>query len=271
MPLTESLSEYIGACFPAIWIESHEHQDALAEIAELCRNEDWSLASWNVHRGLQLAGQPIEDTGGADPLAAIRALNSLASPESSAILILENFHRFLQSAEIIQALIEQIQMGKQNRTFIVVLSPLVNIPIELETLFVVIEHPRPDREQLAEIARKVATEEGELPEGADFERILDAAAGLTRHEAENALSLSIIRHAEVRADVLWELKSQTLRKNGLMELYRGEESFDQLGGLENLKAFCLRTMRNQGHRDPQRRPRGVLLLSPPGCGKTQPL
>ena len=28
-------------------------------------------------------------------------------------------------------------------------------------------------------------------------------------------------------------------------------------------------MRNQGHRDPLRRPRGVLLLSPPGCGKSQ--
>jgi len=27
-------------------------------------------------------------------------------------------------------------------------------------------------------------------------------------------------------------------------------------------------MRNQGHRDPLRRPRGVLLLSPPGCGKS---
>ena len=28
-------------------------------------------------------------------------------------------------------------------------------------------------------------------------------------------------------------------------------------------------MRNQGHRDPLRRPKGVLLLSPPGCGKSQ--
>jgi hypothetical protein len=33
MSLMEPLSEYLRACFPAIWIESHEHADALAEIA----------------------------------------------------------------------------------------------------------------------------------------------------------------------------------------------------------------------------------------------
>ena len=42
-----------------------------------------------------------------------------------------------------------------------------------------------------------------------------------------------------------------------------------LGGLDSLKSFCLRSMRRQGQADPLRRPRGVLLLSPPGCGKSQ--
>jgi len=198
---------------------------------------------------------------------AIAALDSLASPDGAAILVLENFHRILQSAEIVQALIEQIHAGKHNRTFIVVLAPLVQIPIELEKLFVVMEHALPDRAQLAEIARGVATEEGELPEGTEFQRMLDAAAGLTRHEAENALSLSLVRHGEIRPDVLWELKSQTLKTSGLLELYRGEDSFEQLGGLDNLKAFCLRAMRKQGHEDPLRRPLGVLLLSPPRLRK----
>jgi SpoVK/Ycf46/Vps4 family AAA+-type ATPase len=82
------------------------------------------------------------------------------------------------------------------------------------------------------------------------------------------MSLSLVRHGELRADVLWTLKSQALKKNGLLELYRGDESFDRLGGLDNLKAFCLRAMRKQGQQDPLRRPLGVLLVSPPGCGKS---
>ena len=76
-----------------------------------------------------------------------------------------NFHRFVQSAEIVQALAQQITTGKQNRSFVVVLSPVVSIPTELEKLFVVVEHDLPGREQLEQIARGIATEEGELPDG----------------------------------------------------------------------------------------------------------
>jgi hypothetical protein len=41
MSLTQHLSEYIRACFTGIWIESHEHQDALVDIAKLCRQQEW--------------------------------------------------------------------------------------------------------------------------------------------------------------------------------------------------------------------------------------
>ncbi|MFZ9090061.1 MAG: hypothetical protein ACO3FE_08215 [Planctomycetaceae bacterium] len=33
MSLTERLAEYVRACFSGIWIESHEHQDALVAIS----------------------------------------------------------------------------------------------------------------------------------------------------------------------------------------------------------------------------------------------
>ena len=59
------------------------------------------------------------------------------------------------------------------------------------------------------------------------------------------------------------------KKSGLLSLYHGHESFQDLGGLENLKAFCTRAMRRQREGNPLKRPRGVMLLSPPGCGKSQ--
>jgi SpoVK/Ycf46/Vps4 family AAA+-type ATPase len=73
----------------------------------------------------------------------------------------------------------------------------------------------------------------------------------------------------VRPDTIWQLKSQALKKSGLLQLHRGTESFDGLGGLDALKSFCLRAIRRQGSPDPLKRPRGVMLLSPPGCGKSQ--
>ncbi|NLX96905.1 MAG: AAA family ATPase, partial [Rhodopirellula sp.] len=232
MPLADRLTEYIAACFTGLWIESHEHEDALRELARMCHDEHWQLATWNVERGLRIPGAAqSEDGGGTDPLAAIRSINALATPEGSTLLILENFHRFLGSPEMIQALAQQITQGKQNRTFLVVLSPIVQIPTELEKLFVVVEHDLPGRQQLEEIARSIATEEGELPDADEMETVLDAAAGLTRFEAEGAFSLSLVRHRRVQADTIWELKAGMLKKSGLMQLYRGGERFDGLGGL----------------------------------------
>jgi len=151
MTLSDRLSELVRAAFSGIWIQSHEHADALAEIAQLSTQQSpaWQLATWDIDSGLAVAGsQAPQDGSGQDPLAAIRSINALATEDGSAILVLQNFHRFLQSAEVVQALARQILQGKQNRTFIVVLSPIVQIPIELEKLFVVLEHDLPCREQL---------------------------------------------------------------------------------------------------------------------------
>ena len=97
MPLTQQLFEYVAACFTGIWIESHEHQDALTEIAQLCRQEEWRLAVWDIDQGLHIPGQDSAEAGASDPLAAIRSINALAAPDSSAILVLQNFHKFLNS------------------------------------------------------------------------------------------------------------------------------------------------------------------------------
>ena len=101
MSLSERLSEVVRACFSGIWIESHEHDEALRELTQLCARESWTLATWDVDRGLRLPGQTAGDAASADPLAAIRALNALAQEGSSALLVLPNFHRLVQPAWVV--------------------------------------------------------------------------------------------------------------------------------------------------------------------------
>jgi hypothetical protein len=269
MTLAERLAEFVRAAFTGLWIQSFEHDDAVAEIARLCRQEGWTLAAWDIDRGLNLHGRG-SDSGTAvsasDPLAAIRSLGAMANPDGTSILVLRNFHRFLNNIEVVQALDSAITAGKTGRTFVVVLAPVVQMPVELERAFVVIEHDLPGRDQLERIARGVATEPGELPAGDGLTVVLDAAAGLTRVEAENAFSLSLVRHNRVTPEVLWELKAQTLKKSGLLTLHRGGETFADLGGLDALKSFCTRALRPGRRSDV--RARGVLLLGPPGTGKS---
>ncbi len=269
MKLSDRMEELVRACFTGIWVESYEHDDALREITQLCHQQQWRLATWDIDQGLRLRGGAIEDQCEAqDPLAAVRAMKALGSDETASVVVLTNFHRFLGSAEIVQALARQIVDGKATRTIFVVLSPVVQIPVELEKLFIIVDHPLPTREQLKEIAEGIATEAGELPSADRFETVLDAAMGLTRLEAENAFGLSLVRDQQIQPDSIWELKANTLKKSGLLQLYKGKEDFQSLGGLDNLKAFCKRSLLHPNRENLLKRPRGVLLLGVPGTGKS---
>ena len=266
MTLSETLSEHVRACFTALWIESREAEDALSEIAGLCRSEDWTLAVWDIEQGPHGRGAGSADAASGDPLAAVRSAASLASPGGTALLVLVNFHRYLSSPEIVQSLARQIHAGKQSRVCTVILSPVVELPPELERQFVLLEHEPPNRSQLENIARGIAASEDELAEN-DLPAVLDAAAGLTRLEAEGAFSLSLVREGTLKPAAIWELKGRTLQRQGLLRLHRGGVRFAALGGLEALKSFCTRALARQENNAV--RPRGVLLLGVSGTGKSE--
>jgi len=240
----------------------------------LCRTESWRLGIWDCDSGLAFPVEevplPVNPNELADPLAVLRAASQLSTGASTTLLVFENFHKFLGSTEILQALSRQVSRGKHSRTFFVILAPTVSLPPEIEKQFIVVEHELPGHDQLRDIAAGISQGD-ELPSGKELSRVLDSAAGLTRYEAEGAFSLSIVRHGRLDPATIWDVKGQQLKKSGLVSLYRGHEGFDSLGGLDNLKAFCLRAMRQhgEGKGHASNRPRGVLLLSPPGCGKSQ--
>jgi SpoVK/Ycf46/Vps4 family AAA+-type ATPase len=76
-----------------------------------------------------------------------------------------------------------------------------------------------------------------------------------------------VRENKLTPETVWELKSGMLKKNGLLTLHRGRERFSDLGGLDALKQFCTRALAPR--KTNTARPKGLLLLSPPGCGKSQ--
>ncbi|MCA9564427.1 MAG: AAA family ATPase, partial [Myxococcales bacterium] len=95
-------------------------------------------------------------------------------------------------------------------------------------------------------------------------RVLEAGAGLTRAEAENAFSLALVRHGRLTPEPLWQLKTASLRKSSALSLHRGGQAFQDLGGLDALKHFCRSALSPPAGVCG----RGVLLLGVPGTGKT---
>jgi hypothetical protein len=221
MNLTEQLTDYVNAAFSGLWVLTQEPDEAEGEITQLARSRGWKLAAWDVAGGLRVPSEPGTYRGDAqpgDPLAVLRAVPTLADRDGTALVLLHNFNRFLGNPEVIQTTFAQLIAGKQQRTFLVVLAPVVQIPVELEKLFVVLEHALPDRGQLERIARELTSDQPEdMPRGDDLQRVLDAAAGLTRYEAEGSFALSLTRHNALRPESIWELKAQALKKNNLAE------------------------------------------------------
>jgi hypothetical protein len=210
MNLTDQLTDYVNAAFSGLWVQTQEPDEAEREITQLARSRKWKLAVWDVAAGLRVPSEGTfhgEATPG-DPLAVLRAVPALANDRSTALVLLHQFHRFLANAEVMQTTFSQLVAGKQQRAFLVVLSPIVQIPVELEKLFVVLEHTLPDRSQLQRIAQELTTDHPEdMPAGEDLQRVLDAAAGLTRYECEGAFALSLIRHNAIHPVAVWELKA----------------------------------------------------------------
>jgi hypothetical protein len=269
MKLADQLTDYVHAAFSGLWITTQEPDEAEREIAQHAQAQGWRLAVWDVAHGLRLPGNPTPsrpESGAGDPLAALRALPALADRTGTALLLLHQFHRFLNNPEVIQAAFGQLVAGKQQRTFLVVLAPVVQLPPELEKLFVVVDHALPDREQLLRIARELTSDSpDDLPGGDNLDRVLDAAAGLTRYEAEGAFALSLTRHNALRPECIWELKAQALAKSGLCSLFRGEpRSFEQLRGIDHLRRLTAQLLRPSCPVPPK----GWLFVGPPNCGKT---
>ena len=97
MTLTEQLTDYVNAAFSGLYIHTMEPDEAERDIVQHARQQAWKVAVWDIASGLRLPSNPGTvrgDSGPGDPLAALRALPTLAERDGTALLILHNFHRF---------------------------------------------------------------------------------------------------------------------------------------------------------------------------------
>jgi len=151
-------------------------------------------------------------------------------------------------------------------------SPVLFIPPELEKDVTVIDMPLPAESEYRTVLDELLNSVKDNPrvvidlddDGRD--ELIKACQGLTKAEAENALARTIVSRGrldgeDVRA-ILAE-KEQIIRKSGILEYTATVETFDEVGGLANLKRWLKR--RNEAF---SQNPRGVLLVGVPGCGKS---
>ncbi|MBL8957104.1 MAG: AAA family ATPase [Myxococcaceae bacterium] len=272
------LETMVRARYPLVYLVTHEEQRIDAVVAEVAERHGKQLWEWSITQGLRMAktrAPSAEDT--SNP---VTALQSIASLKDANLVVLKDFHRYLDDASVVRALRELGHSLKVGLTTVLLVSPTLTIPPELEKDVSVIDVPLPTVGELLQllkdifgILKKSNRSEVHLTRD-DAEALVKAAHGLTLSEAENAFAKAIaldnrLDVADVR--VILEEKRQVVRKSGLLEYFPSDESLSAVGGLEQLKVWLDRRKNAFGAaaRDfglPE--PKGLLLLGVQGCGKS---
>ena len=215
------------------------------------------------------------------PAAALGFPNKSGNfPMDNTVIFLKDYHTFLaekcQSAPVfIRKIKNLLQEFKACSKTLVILSPIVSIPIELDKDIVVIDYKLPGRDELHMILKGVCEGPGAIvPTGATLKELLDAALGLTLNEAENAFSVSLIQNKAAGGfdpEVVRKEKAAIVKKSGMLEVVETDATLADIGGLEILKDYVRDSAAN--FTDEARtygiNPiKGMLFLGVSGCGKS---
>lgn len=284
MNFAEELETLIRARYPIIYIVSSEELRVQKAVVDVAQKRDKKVFEWTYSTGIVPAGTSIQSQkhrSGAtkDPLLALDQVIEQVEP---AVFLFKDFHPFLtrNNFAVIRKLKDIAIQLKTSYKTIVLVSPVLEIPIELEKEITLLNFPAPGRDELAALLEGILSDVQKIRQvridldEAGRERLLQAALGLTLSEAENVFAKIIVTGDGLDSDdvqAVFAEKQQIIRKSGLLEYYATTENFDSVGGLAALKdwlgkrtiAFS-REARDYGLPPPK----GILMLGVQGCGKS---
>jgi SpoVK/Ycf46/Vps4 family AAA+-type ATPase len=273
--MKEELNILIQAQYPLIYLVTSEEERAEQAISTIAQiRPQRRIFVWTVTHGIVEYGQPrnVTQHNTVSPEAAVEWIIRQREPS---IFILKDLHPFIEAPATTRWLRDAIASFKGTQKTIMLMSPLQQVPIELEKEVVVLDFPLPDMTELNQVltrqleqnrTRRLTTEARE--------KLLKAALGLTRDEAEKVYRKAQVTAGhltEAEVDIVLSEKKQLIRRNGILEYIEEDETLDSVGGLEELKRWLKQrsnafTERAREYGLPQ--PKGMLILGVPGCGKS---
>jgi ATPase family associated with various cellular activities (AAA) len=276
----QELDVLVRARYPLVYLVTSEEQRLEAILGDLAEGHAKACLGWSISKGFgriggSRSGSVPEDA--KEPLAALAAIEKLSEPT---LVVLKDFHPFLADPLVVRALRELAHALKSTFSTVVLLSPTLVIPPEIEKEVSVLDVPLPGYRDLLQLLKEIV---GVVRQGNrarveltkdDADQLIKAAQGLTLAEAENAFAKAIATDGRLSKDDVPRIldeKRQVIRKSGLLEYFPTEEELRNVGGLDLLKTWLAR--RGAAFSEAARRfglpePKGLLLLGVQGCGKS---
>lgn len=284
MNFQTEIETLIRARYPIIYIISSEEmrvQNLVMEIAKKRQKKafEWSYSTGIVPAGTSIQSQKTRSPATKDPLMALDQVIEMVEP---AIFIFKDFHPFLTKTNfaVVRKLKEIALHLKNSFKTVVLVSPIMEIPTELDKEVTVLNFPLPSREDLNGLLDKIIEDVKQFKQVVidlddhGRERLLGAALGLTLAEAENVFAKIIVKDERLTGDDVNEVfseKQQIIRKSGLLEYCASTENFANVGGLAVLKDWLNKralAFSSEARAFGLPAPKGILMLGVQGCGKS---
>src|SRR5947209_17179759 len=162
MSFQTEVETLIRARYPILYIVTSEEmrvQSVVVEIAHKRQKKafEWSYSTGIVPAGTSIQSQKNRNAATKDPLHALDQVIEMVEP---AIFIFKDFHPFLtkNNFAIVRKLKEIALHLKNSFKTIILVSPVMEIPTELEKEITVLNYPLPSRDDLGELLDKVVEE-----------------------------------------------------------------------------------------------------------------
>lgn len=275
--MREDINVLIQAQYPLIYLVTFEEERAEQAIASIAQNlrPQRRIYTWTMTHGISEYGQSRSSGQHNSTVSPEAAVEWVVRQKEPGIFVFKDLHPFKDSPAVTRCLRDAISSFKDSQKTIILMSPIQEVPVELEKEVVVLDFPLPDMGELNQVLT------GQLDQGRNSrittevrEKLLKAALGLTRDEAEKVYRKARViegRLTEEEVDIVLSEKKQLIRRNGILEFMDVDETIDSVGGLEELKRWLDQrsgafTERAREYGLPQ--PKGMLILGVPGCGKS---
>lgn len=268
----------IRARYSVISIITYEEARVIDYLKGIVSERSKTLLIWSATQGFRKPEELTKiDESTRDPL---NALNYIERQTYPALFVMLDFHPYLNDPAIVRKLRDLVRNLKETYENLIIISPVLTIPPELEKDIAIVDFDLPDEEDILHLIDSVIETLGGIKEVKvnleedTKEKIMNAALGLTMSEAENAIAKAIVTDKSFGpedVEKILEEKKQIIRKSELLEYYPSAEMMQNVGGLDNLKDWLNKrsaafSSKAKEFRLPQ--PKGILLIGVQGCGKS---
>lgn len=263
---------------PLIWIVSKEEERVERQLLDAAAAAQYEPRFWDCATGITKFDGTDVDRGARDPS---QVLDTIRSSSSRQLWVLRDLPAWLRDPTVLRSLRSVVRTlptaPRSAARAIILISPLSEVPPELQGHAIVIDWPLPDRAEIADLldgALSALPEDirADAARNGTREAAIDAAVGLTAEEAQSCYAKSLVSTRRIDPAAAAQEKKRVIAK------VAGVEWFDPLplgraavGGLDNLWAWT--DERGQAFSASARAyglpaPHGLLLIGQSGCGKS---